>query len=146
MEEKSYRIMGVDPGDKRIGIAISDPTHTIASPYSVIEHTSRENDAQKILAICDENQVGVILIGQAVDWDGEISSQGKKSNRLAEEIQSKTNIPVKLWDEYGSTQIAQRSRRMMNLPRKKRKGHHDQIAAVVILQSYLDFLASQEDA
>ena len=140
------RILSVDPGDKRIGIAISDPTQTIASPYSVIEHTSREADARAILAIGEENQVGLVLIGQALNWDGDISPQGKKAARLAEEIQSLGDIPVKLWDEYGSTRTARESRQMMNLPRNKRKGHHDQIAAVIILQTYLDALAGQEEA
>ena len=146
MTGKPYRIMGVDPGDKRIGIAISDPTQTIASPYSVIEHTSREADARAILAIGEENQVGLVLIGQALNWDGDISPQGKKAARLAEEIQSLGDIPVKLWDEYGSTRTARESRQMMNLPRNKRKGHHDQIAAVIILQTYLDALAGLEEA
>ena len=146
MNEKSSRILGVDPGDKRIGIAISDPTQTIASPYTILEHTSREGDARAILAIGKENQIGLVLIGQALNWDGEISPQGKKAARLAEEIQTLGDIPVKLWDEYGSTRIARNSRQRMNLPREKRKGHHDHIAAVVILQSYLDTLIGEEEA
>jgi putative Holliday junction resolvase len=146
MIEKTFRVLGVDPGDKRIGVAISDPTQTIATPYGVIEHSSRQGDARAILAIGEENQIGLVLIGQALNWDGEISPQGKKAARLAEEIQSLSDIPVKLWDEYGSTKIARRSRQTMNLPKKKRKGHHDQIAAVVILQSYLDSLTGLEEA
>jgi putative Holliday junction resolvase len=146
MIENHFRILGVDPGDKRIGIALSDPTQTIASPHTVIEHTSREDDARAIIKIAKDNQVGLILIGQALNWNGDISHQGQKAARLAEQIQSIGNTPVKLWDEYGSTKVARKSRQMMNLSRKKRKGHHDQIAAVVILQSYLDSLADQEDA
>jgi putative Holliday junction resolvase len=146
MKKEPSRILGVDPGDKRIGIAISDPTQTIASPYTVLEHTSRVGDARAILAIGEENQIGLVLIGQALNWDGDISPQGEKAARLAKEIQSLGNIPVKLWDEYGSTSIARNSRQLMNLPRKKRQGHHDHIAAVVILQSYLDSLAGQEEA
>lgn len=145
MIQKPSRILGVDPGDKRIGIAISDPTQTIASPYTVLEHTSREGDAHAIVAISKENEVGLVLIGQALNWDGEISPQGRKAARLAEEIHGISEIPTKLWDEYGSTKIARNSRQMMNLPRNKRAGHQDQIAAVVILQSYLDSLAGQEE-
>lgn len=145
MIDKASRILGVDPGDKRIGIAISDPTQTIASPLTVIEHISREGDASAILAISEENQIGLVVIGQALNWDGDISPQGKKAARLAEEIQSLSDVPVILWDEYGSTKIARDSRQMMKIPRKKRGGHHDHIAAVVILQSYLDSIGGQEE-
>jgi putative Holliday junction resolvase len=132
------RILGVDPGEKRLGIAISDPTQTIAAPLTILNHISLKEDTLAILTIAEENQVSLILIGQAQDWDGEVSYQGEKSVKLAEEIRSQGIIPILLWDEYGSTKAAQLSRQQMNLPRSKRKGHHDDIAAVIILQSYLD--------
>ena len=139
------RILGIDPGEKRLGIALSDPTGTIASPVCVLDHSSREQDARAILDLAEENQVGLIIIGQAINWDGEISAQGRKSTKLAETINSLGSIPVKLWDEYGSTQTAINSRRLMNVPRKKRAGHLDEIAATIILQSYLDSSAIQPD-
>ena len=140
------RILGIDPGDKRLGIAISDPTKTIASPMMVLNHISREEDAQTIINIAEENQVSLIIIGQAVNWDGEISPQGEKSTKLAETIRAKGTIPVDLWDEYGSTDIARQSRLEMNLPRGKRQGHHDDIAAVIILQTYLDAQSNLEES
>ena len=143
------RILAVDPGDKRLGIAVSDPTGTIASPVCVLEHVSRREDARLILAIAKENEAGLIVIGQAVDWDGKVSYQGRKSARLAEEISTLASIHIILWNEYGSTSKAREARRLMNVKRKERAGHLDEIAAAVILQTYLDAqstITGQEDS
>ena len=140
------RILAVDPGDKRLGIAISDLTGTIASPVCVLTHVSREENALAILAIAEEKEVKLIVIGQAFNWDGEISFQGRKSTRLADKIRALGSIPVILWDEYGSTSIARNARRMMNVSRKKRSGHLDDLAATVILQTYLDSQSSREES
>lgn len=140
------RILAVDPGDKRLGIAISDLTGTIASPVCVLTHVSREENALAILAIAEEREVKLIVIGQAFNWDGEISFQGRKSTRLADKIRAMGSIPVILWNEYGSTSIARNARRMMNVSRKKRSGHLDDLAATVILQTYLDSQSSLEES
>jgi len=144
MDKDPGRILAVDPGEKRLGIAISDPTQTIASSLCVVEHQSRSKDAQAIFRLAREHQAVLILIGQPLDWDGTSNPQSVKSIRLAEEIQSLGEIPVNLWDEFGSTQKAQDSRRQMNVSHKKRSGHLDQVAAAVILQTYLDHLIDQE--
>jgi putative Holliday junction resolvase len=146
---ESSRILAVDPGDKRLGIAVSDPTGTIASPVCVLEHVSRTEDARAILAVAKENEAGLIVIGQAVDWDGEVSYQGRKSARLAEEISTLASIPIILWNEYGSTAKAREARRLMNVRRKERAGHLDELAAAIILQTYLDAqstITGQEDS
>lgn len=144
MDKDPGRILAVDPGEKRLGIAISDPTQTIASSLCVIEHKSRNKNARAIYALAKEHEAVLILIGQPLNWDGGINPQSKKSIRLAEEIQTLGDLPVKLWDEYGSTQIAQNSRREMNVSRKNRAGHLDQVAAAVILQTFLDHQINQE--
>jgi len=138
MDNDPGRILAVDPGEKRLGIAISDPTQTISSALCVIDHESKRKNAQKILSLAEEQGAVLILIGHPLDWDGNTNPQSDHSLRLLEEIQSLGIIPVKLWDEYGSTQKALDSRRQMNVSRKKRSGHLDQVAAAVILQSYLD--------
>ncbi|MCK4801215.1 MAG: Holliday junction resolvase RuvX [Anaerolineales bacterium] len=132
------RILAVDPGDKRLGIAISDPTRNIASPVCVLDHVSREKDAQAILSLAEENNSGLIVIGQALNWEGEVSPQGRKSTRLADMIRSQSNIPVVLWNEYGSTSTARNGLRLMKVSRKKRADPLDDLAATVILQTYLD--------
>ena len=144
MDKDPGRVLAVDPGEKRLGIAISDPTQTIASSLCVIEHENRNKDALAINALAQEHSVILILIGQPLDWDGSLNPQSSKSIRLAEEIQTLGDIPVKLWDEFGSTQKAQDSRRQMSVSRKKRSGHLDQVAAAVILQTFLDHQIDQE--
>jgi putative Holliday junction resolvase len=144
MEAEPGRILAVDPGEKRLGVAVSDPTQTIASPWCVIEHQNRKENARAILVLAAEQSAVLILIGQPLDWDGSLNPQANQSLRLVEEIQALSEIPVLLWDEYGSTQKARDSRRQMNVTRKSRAGHLDQVAAAVILQTYLDHQIDQE--
>ncbi len=132
------RILAVDPGDVRIGLAISDPTGTIARALGVIRHVARAVDAATIAQIAAEQGAVRIIVGQALDDMGNPTPQGRKSARLAEAIQQQTSIPVELWDESGSTHKAQDTRRMMGVPRKLRRGHLDDLAAVIILQDYLE--------
>ncbi len=132
------RILAIDPGDKRIGIAISDPTEQLARPLTVLDHTSRDQDAERIASFADQEQVGLILVGQATDPEGKPNFSGRKSARLAGALRSKTNIPVILWDESHTTQLARQIQIDMNANRKKQRSHLDDHAAALILQSYLD--------
>ncbi|NLG72521.1 MAG: Holliday junction resolvase RuvX [Chloroflexi bacterium] len=132
------RILAVDPGEKRLGIAISDPTATIASPLTVLKHVSRAEDAAAIVRLAVEHSAGMIIVGTALDDEGEETLQSRKAARLAEVIRTLTDLPVALWDESGSTQEARAARLAMGVSRKKRRGHMDDLAAAVILQSYLD--------
>jgi putative Holliday junction resolvase len=134
----SGRILAVDPGDRRIGLAISDPTGTIAGPLLVLEHVARAIDAAAIAQVAVEQEAVKIVVGQALDMDGQPSLQGRKAARLAEAIQQQTNLPVVLWDESGSTQEARASRLVMGVRKSRRGGHQDEIAATVILQSFLE--------
>ena len=144
MIKDAGRVLGVDPGDKRIGLSISDPTQTIASPLAVIEHQSRTEDAFKIINTAMEQGAILIILGHPDDLDEEPSFQGRKSIRLRDELTLQGNIPVQLWSEYGSTQEAQSARRKMGVPRKKRSGHLDDLAATIILQSYLNSQLDEE--
>jgi len=132
------RILAVDPGEKRLGIALSDPTGTIANPLDVITHVSRAIDAATIAQLASENGAIKIVIGQALDVDGDPSPQGRRAARLAEAIRAQADLPVDLWDECGSTREARAARIALGSPRRKRRGHLDELAATVILQTYLD--------
>jgi putative Holliday junction resolvase len=132
------RILAVDPGEKRLGIALSDPTGTIAGPLAVLEHVARPVDAATIAQLAAENGAGLIVIGQALDDDNQPTPQSRKAQRLAEAIRAQTGLPVELWDESGSTQAAQQARMALGVSRRKRRGHLDDLAATVILQDYLD--------
>jgi putative Holliday junction resolvase len=132
------RILAVDPGDKRIGLAISDPSGTIANPMTVLNHISRPVDAAAIAALALEQSAGLIVVGQALDENNEIGPSARKAGRMAEAIRLQCSIPVILWDESGSTQTARQAGIDLGVSRYKRRGHLDHLAATVILQTYLD--------
>jgi putative Holliday junction resolvase len=132
------RILAVDHGEKHIGLAISDPTATIASPLKVIEHISRLMDAAQVANLATENEVALIVIGQSYDEEGKPNLAGRRAAKFAEVLKEQTQIAVVLWDESFSTQEARTARIEMGVSRKKRAGHMDELAAVMILKSYLD--------
>jgi putative holliday junction resolvase len=132
------RILAVDHGEKRIGLAISDPTQTIASPLRVIQHVSRMVDAAQVAEIAQQAEAGLIIIGQSFDEEGKPNLAGRRAGRFADELKNQTNIPIEMVDESFSTQIARSARIELGVSRKKRGGHQDEYAAVIILQNYLE--------
>ena len=132
------RVLAIDHGEKRIGLATSDPTGTIANPLTVIKHVSRAIDAAQVANIASEQDAELIVIGQSFDEDGKPNLAGRRAARFAESLQGQTDIPIQMWDESFSTQKARAARIQMGVSRKQRAGHLDQLAATVILQSYLD--------
>lgn len=139
------RILGIDPGEKNIGIAISDPTGSLARPLLVLPHASRKLDARRIIEIAENEEAGKIVIGQATDLDGKPNFSGRKAARLAAEIRSASSLPVELWDESFSTQQAVQNKIKSGAGPKNRQGHLDQVAAAIILQSYLDMNTPETD-
>jgi len=130
--------MAVDHGEKRIGLALSDPTETIASPLKVIQHISRLLDAAQVATVAQENDVRLIVVGQSFDEEGKPNLAGRRAAKFAAALQEQVSIPIELWDESFSTQDARAARIELGVSRKKRGGHQDSLAAVVILQSYLE--------
>jgi putative Holliday junction resolvase len=137
------RIMAIDPGEKRIGIAISDPTGTIASPLIVLLHISRPVDAAAIIDLAQQNQAGLVVIGKSLDEDGSPSPASRRADRLAEAIRQQCDLPLATWDESFSTQAARQARLELGTSRRRRRDHLDDLAAAVILQSYLDAKAEK---
>jgi len=132
------RILAIDHGEKRIGLAISDLTGTIANPLTVVKHVSRAIDAAQVAAIASEQGAEMIIVGQSFHEDGQPNLAGRRAARFAEALHEQTDTPIQMWDESFSTQKARTARIQMGVSRKQRAGHLDEIAATVILQSYLD--------
>ena len=132
------RILAVDHGEKRIGLALSDPTGTIANPLQVIKHVARLLDAAQVADIATQHDANLIVVGQSFDEQGKPNLAGRRAAKFAEALNEQTSIPVALWDESFSTQDARAARIQLGVSRKKRAGHQDALAAVVILQSYLE--------
>jgi putative Holliday junction resolvase len=132
------RILAVDHGEKRIGLALSDPTGTLASPLTIVEHVSRAVDAAQVAQLAAEHQAGLIVVGQSFDEEGRPNPAGRRAARFAQALREQSGLEVVLWDEAFSTQDARAVQIRLGASRKKRAGHLDQLAAAVILQSYLD--------
>jgi putative holliday junction resolvase len=132
------RILAVDPGSKRIGLAISDPTGTIANPLTLLQHVARLVDAAAVAELAASNEAGLIVVGQSLADDGTPSFEGRRSMRFAEALRTQTSLPVILWEESFTTQDARTARLRMGASRKSRSGHLDDLAATILLQSYLD--------
>jgi putative Holliday junction resolvase len=123
-------VLAVDPGEARIGLAVCDPSGTVARPYKVIAHKSRHEDAKAIIAHAEELAAVKILVGVALDEDGRIGPQARKGLRMADQLRELTQIPVETWDESGSTEMARKV--------SPSRSALDARAAAVILQDYLD--------
>jgi putative Holliday junction resolvase len=131
--------MGIDYGFKNIGIAMSDVTQTVASPFGVIENLSFKKNALGVLKIAEENDVFVIVLGLPISMNGHFGKMTKIVYKFIEIIKFFTDINVETVDERLTTVQAER---MLideaDLSRKKRKYVKDKIAAALILQIYLD--------
>ena len=132
------RVLAVDHGEKRIGLALSDETGTIAAPLGVFGHVSRAVDAARVAEAARENGAKLIIVGQSLDDEGHPNAAGRRADRFAGALRGQTPLPVVLWDESLTTQDARAARLAMGAPRGKRSGHLDDLAAAVLLQSYLD--------
>jgi putative Holliday junction resolvase len=95
-------------------------------------------DAAEVASLAQDNDVGLIVIGQSFDEEGLPNLAGRRAAKFADTLKQQTSVPIVLWDESFSTQDARATRIELGVPRKKRAGHHDSLAAVVILQSYLE--------
>ena len=138
MNDSGKPVLAVDWGRKRLGLAVSDPTLTLTRPLEVIAHISRGKDAERILKIAQDNNVGMIIVGVSYDDNHMPTYSGRSAMRLLEEIRNSGSIPVVAWNEEGSTRAAISSRVKIGSSRKKRKGHLDSIAAAIFLQNFLD--------
>lgn len=132
------RILGLDVGSKTIGVAISDPLGWTAQGITTIRRTKKEQDIEEIKKICKEYSVDTIVIGLPKNMNGTIGESGERVLSLAELIKDETNINVEMWDERLTTVAAHKAMLEADLSRNKRKKIVDKIAAIYILQGYLD--------
>lgn len=129
------RIMALDVGDRRIGVAVCDPTGTLATPHGVIERRSKQEDFEAIGRLAEELGAEKIVVGLPRSLGGELGPQAKRVTRYADLLAGSVAVPVELHDERFSTVTAHE---MLREGGRKRRTPVDAAAAAVILQSYLE--------
>jgi len=132
------RILGIDYGRKRIGFAISDPDGILASPLPIWTRTDIGSDVEHVAQLVHENGVERIVVGLPLNMDGSAGEMVDEVAVFAERLRTRGKIPVVTFDERLTTAEAERVLVQANLSRKKRKGVRDSLAAVLILQGYLE--------
>ena len=132
------RILGIDLGQKRVGLALSDPMGMIASPFGKIEFKGEENLVSEIEKIVKEKQVAELVVGFPIRTSGQKGEQALAAEKFAELLKSRLNLPVHLCDERMTTCAAEKALLESDMSRGKRKEVRDQVAASLILQSFLE--------
>lgn len=133
------KIMAVDLGDARTGLAVCDRTEFLASPIGVIHDTNLESVMQKVAIASKEYEVSEIIVGHPINMNGTLGPRAQLCEEFAENLGKLVDIPVKLWDERATTVTAHNILNMTDTRGKKRKNIVDSVAATVILESYLEY-------
>jgi putative Holliday junction resolvase len=132
------RILGLDIGSKRIGVALSDMLRITAQALETIESKDTQADIRKIRELVDANQVDEIVVGVPYNMNGSEGPQAEKVKVFIQELAERIDVPVREWDERLSTVAAERVLLEADMSRAKRRKVIDKVAAAIILQGYLD--------
>lgn len=133
------KIIAVDYGDSRTGLAICDEGEILASPLETVFEKDFDKCAAKVAEICKEKKAGMIIVGNPINMNGTIGPRSEKCSLFAQKLRALVDVEVKMWDERSSTVTAISYMNDVNKRGKKRKAVLDQAAAAVILESYLDY-------
>lgn len=133
------RIMGLDLGDKTIGVSVSDEMGWTAQGVETIKRSTLEADMKRLDELRAQYQVEEIVVGLPKNMNGSIGPRGELCQEFAELLKGRFNLPVHMWDERLTTMAAEKMLVAADVSRKKRKQVIDKMAAVMILQGYLDF-------
>jgi putative Holliday junction resolvase len=131
-------ILGLDYGEKRIGVALANVEKRLAIPMTVIERAGEKVDMDKVIYLIKQYDVERIVVGLPRSLDGSLGRQAEEVLNFTGVLSRHINIPVDTWDERFSTVAAESLFKDAGMKREKRKGHRDAMAAAIILQGYLD--------
>ena len=140
------RILAVDPGSKHVGMAVSDPTGTIATALSTLPATPLETLAARIASAAAEQSAERIIVGLPLRLDGSHGPEAAAAERLATGVRKASGLPVQTVDERLTTAAAERSLIEGGVRREKRRASIDRVAAVILLQGHLDGLRRSKRA
>jgi len=134
------RILAIDWGERRIGVALSDESRTIAAPHTVIHRgASLDKDLARIADMVIQEEVDLVVLGMPVRLDGTMGPEADGVAEVAGKLGDRIEVPVETWDERFSTVAAERTLIGGDVSRKRRKNLVDQVAAALFLQSYMDW-------
>ncbi len=133
------RYLALDVGDARIGVALSDETATIATGLPTLERVGPRKDLKAITRLVRESGAGEVVVGLPRRLDGELGAQAQKVLAFMEALRGSVTVPVVAWDERFTTALAQQALIEADVKRSERKGAVDKVAAILILQNYLDY-------
>ena len=132
------RVMGIDYGDVRIGVALSDPLGITAQAYAVLDVRKTRDIMRELATIAATHDVGRVVVGYPRNMNGTVGERARRAEEFAETVKAATSLPVTLFDERLTTVSAQRALIAGRVRREKRRDVVDKIAAALILQTYLD--------
>lgn len=132
-------MLGIDPGTVRIGLALSDPSGTIAQPLVVLRRRSLQEDLQQLVRIVEEHGVEQIVVGLPRTMDGRLEAAAREAQAFGEQVRQATGRPLAYWDERLTTVAAERYLIEQGKRRTKRRQEIDRMAATLLLQGYLDY-------
>ena len=132
------RSLGLDIGDKRIGVALSDPGGILASPFTIINRKDERLDMEAIASIISQQQVEQIIVGLPFSMDGSIGKQAEKVQAFTRKLGEHAEVPMQFRDERLTTVSAKHLMQVVNIKKNREKVRYDAIAAAIILQGYLD--------
>ena len=136
----NLRVLGLDVGEKRIGVAISDSLGWTAQGLTTINRTDdKKKDIEMLLEIIEQQDATGIVIGLPRNMNGTYGPQAESIKRFAKELAKQTSIKIEFWDERLTTVAAEKTLIAANMSRKKRRQVVDKVAAVLILQGYLEY-------
>ncbi len=134
-------LLGLDPGDKTIGLAVSDPNLTIASPLETIERARKASaDYTRIAEVAHARKVGGFVVGMPTNMDGSLGPRAQSARAFARNLVARIDLPLVFWDERMSTQAVTRTLIEADMSRAKRAAVVDKMAAAFILQGFLDWI------
>jgi len=140
LKKTTGSLIGVDPGTKTLGIASSDITRLIATPFATIKRTKFSLDAEKLFSIYDQYKASAIIMGLPINMNGSYGPRSQSVKDFCSNLIRVRNIPIFLWDERLSTLAVKRGMIDADLSREKQKKNVDKLAAAYILQGLLDRL------
>ncbi|MDO5297667.1 MAG: Holliday junction resolvase RuvX [bacterium] len=132
------RILGIDLGGRRVGVALSDPSGLIASALETVDGRDKDYLMAHIRDLVEQHQVGEVVVGRPLNTDGSVGKQAEKYAELAERLAQRLTVPVVFQDERFTTVEAHNTMKSLGESGKKRRESVDRVAAVLILQTYLD--------